>query len=82
MIELPKQQPSQLVCALSADARIKLIGLGGVGCIVLQFLAMFLRSLMQPVRLVLIDGNALEPLSSTSRSCQSYWLTSWPLPLF
>jgi molybdopterin/thiamine biosynthesis adenylyltransferase len=56
-----KQEPSPLVCCLPAGARIKLIGLGGVGCIVLQFLAMFLRSLMRSVRLVLIDGDHFEP---------------------
>jgi hypothetical protein len=50
-----------LVCCLPADARIRLIGLGGVGGIVLQFLAMFLRGGMRPARLVLIDGDQFEP---------------------
>ena len=50
----------ELVCQLAEGSRLKLIGLGGVGCIVLEFLAMFLRSLMLPVRLVLIDGDKFE----------------------
>ena len=49
-----------LVCRLPEDCRLKLIGLGGVGCIVLEFLSMFLRSLMNPARLVLIDGDQFE----------------------
>lgn len=52
---------SGLVCNLAAGSRIKLIGLGGVGCIVLQYLALFLRSLNVPIRLVLIDGDEFEP---------------------
>jgi len=49
-----------LVCELAEGSRLKLIGLGGVGCIVLEFLAMFLHSLMVSVRLVLIDGDKFE----------------------
>ncbi len=49
-----------LVCHLPDDSRIKLIGLGGIGCIVLDNLAIFLRSLARPVRLVLIDGDKFE----------------------
>ena len=55
------EKTSQLVCRLPDSARIKLIGLGGIGCIVLQFLAMFLRSLKCAVRLVIIDGDYFEP---------------------
>jgi hypothetical protein len=54
-----------LVCALAAGSRVKLIGLGGVGGIVLQYLAVFLRSLARPVRLVLIDGDRFEPANRT-----------------
>lgn len=50
-----------LQCQLPEDCRIKLVGLGGVGCIVLQYLAMFLKSLERPMRLVLIDGDRFEP---------------------
>lgn len=71
MMELPEQQPSQLVCTLPAGTRIKLIGLGGVGCIVLEFLAMFLKSLMRPLRLVLIDGDHFEPKNLQRMSFQS-----------
>jgi hypothetical protein len=52
--------PSDLVCRLAADSRVKVIGLGGVGCIVLQYLALFLKGLGQPARLVLIDGDRFE----------------------
>lgn len=37
-----------------------MIGLGGVGCAVLHYLAIFLRSLSRPARLVLIDGDQIE----------------------
>jgi hypothetical protein len=53
-----------LRCHLAENARIKLIGLGGIGCIVLQYLAVFLKSLLAPVRLVLIDGDQFEPANS------------------
>ncbi len=45
---------------MAPHSRIKLIGLGGVGCAVLHYLAVFLRSLCRPVRLVLIDGDQIE----------------------
>lgn len=51
---------SALVCQLPEGSRLKIIGLGGVGCIVLEFLAMFLRSLTTPIRLVLVDGDKFE----------------------
>jgi hypothetical protein len=54
------------VCALAAQSRIKLIGLGGIGCIVLPYLAVFLKSLGRPMRLVLVDGDHFEP-SNNSR---------------
>lgn len=54
-------QTLELVCDVPIDSRIKLIGLGGVGCMVLPYLGLFLRSLKIPVRLVLIDGDQFEP---------------------
>src|SRR5262245_15029150 len=45
---------------LPPDCRVKVIGLGGIGCIVLEYLAVFLKGLAQSVRLVLIDGDAAE----------------------
>jgi hypothetical protein len=54
-----------LVCALAPGSRVKVVGLGGIGGIVLQYLAVFLRSLARPVRLVLIDGDRFEPANST-----------------
>jgi molybdopterin/thiamine biosynthesis adenylyltransferase len=57
---------SELVCNLEDDSRIKVIGLGGIGCIVLQYLTVFLKSLDRPVRLVLIDGDRFE-VANTSR---------------
>jgi hypothetical protein len=50
----------ELICRLAADSRVKVVGLGGVGCIVLQFLAVFLKSLDRPARLALIDGDRFE----------------------
>ena len=54
-------ESTALVCRLPGHCRIKLIGLGGVGCIVLQYLGVFLKSLAIPARLVLIDGDRFEP---------------------
>jgi hypothetical protein len=45
---------------LDDDSRIKVIGLGGIGCAVLQYLTVFLKSQDRPVRLVLIDGDRFE----------------------
>lgn len=56
--------PDELVCRLPAESRIKIIGLGGVGSIVLEYLAIFLRSLQRPLRLVLIDGDDFETSNS------------------
>ncbi len=55
----------ELVCGLAAESRVKLIGLGGIGGIVLPYLALFLRSLNRPLRLVLIDGDRFEPNNGT-----------------
>jgi hypothetical protein len=49
-----------LVCDLAEDSRLKVIGLGGIGCALLPYLALFLRSLDRPLRLVLIDGDRFE----------------------
>lgn len=43
---------------------IKLIGLGGVGGIVARYAALFVASLAQPARLVLVDGDAFEASNS------------------
>src|SRR5215831_20208622 len=51
---------ADLTADLPEDCRIKVIGLGGIGCVVLQYLAVFLKSLDRPVRLVLIDGDQFE----------------------
>jgi hypothetical protein len=51
---------SELLCDLADDSRIKVIGLGGIGCVLMQYLAVFLKSLDRPVRLVLIDGDRFE----------------------
>jgi predicted ThiF/HesA family dinucleotide-utilizing enzyme len=61
-----KRPPSKLVCRLTPGSRIKLIGLGGIGCAVLPYLAVFLRSLDRACRLVLIDGDRFE-LANGSR---------------
>lgn len=53
-------ETNELLCGLADNSRIKIIGLGGIGCIVLQYLAVFLKSLGRAVRLVLIDGDKFE----------------------
>lgn len=50
---------------LPANCAVKLIGLGGVGSIVARYGAVFLSSLGQETRLVLIDGDAFEHSNST-----------------
>jgi hypothetical protein len=55
---------AELVCGLADDSRIKVIGLGGVGCIVVQYLTVFLKGLDRSLRLVLIDGDRFEPANS------------------
>jgi ThiF family len=52
--------PSELVCGLAEGSRVKVVGLGGIGCAVLQYLAVFLKGLERPLRLVLIDGDRFE----------------------
>ena len=58
---------SPLVCRLPDDSRIKVIGLGGIGCVLLPYLAVFLRSLKQVTRLVLIDGDTFDPATNPTR---------------
>ena len=60
-----------LVCHLAEGSRLKIVGLGGIGCIVLEYLAIFLRGLMLPVRLVLIDGDKFEIRNSQRMSFQA-----------
>lgn len=50
----------ELHCSLPDNARILVIGLGGAGSIALPYLAIFLKSLNRPLRLVLCDGDAFE----------------------
>jgi ThiF family len=64
MTKQPGNKKAELRCRLPENSRIKLIGLGGIGCVVLQFLAVFLKSLGRPTRLVLIDGDRFEPANS------------------
>ncbi len=42
---------------LSGHRRIFVVGLGGVGSIVLRYLAIFLKSMRLPIRLCLLDGD-------------------------
>src|SRR5262245_9362893 len=68
MSEQPKNRnDAPLVSRLPEDCRVKVVGLGGIGCIVLLYLAVFLRSRKQPVRLVLIDGDAFDPATNRQR---------------
>jgi hypothetical protein len=57
-------QTDDLICNLPEHSRIKLIGLGGIGCVVLHYLPVFLKSLDRPLRLVLIDGDKFEARNS------------------
>jgi hypothetical protein len=68
------QQPTvvqdELACQLALGARLKIIGLGGIGCIVLEFLGRYLKSQrhIEGMRLVLIDGDNFEP-ANDQRMC-------------
>jgi hypothetical protein len=62
-----KIRPEQsLTPGLPDNCSLKIIGLGGVGGIVTRYVAMFLASFQQCVRMVLIDGDQFE-LSNASR---------------
>jgi hypothetical protein len=50
---------------VAPDTAFKLIGLGGIGSIVARYLAVFLGSLREDLRLVLIDGDDFEPANAT-----------------
>ncbi len=56
----PTRTP-ELVPRLAQNSTIKLIGLGGVGGIVARYGALFISSLDQSARFVLIDGDGFEP---------------------
>ncbi len=58
-----RREGEELTCQLAPGARVKIIGLGGIGCIVLEFLSRYLKSQrhIPGVRLVLIDGDRFEP---------------------
>ncbi|MGE0607269.1 MAG: ThiF family adenylyltransferase [Pirellulales bacterium] len=64
----PQLAQSDLHCQLSADTRIVLIGLGGIGGAVLQYLALFLHHLQLPLRLVLVDGDKYQPRDSARQT--------------
>jgi hypothetical protein len=51
---------SELQCELAPGTRFKLIGLGGIGSVVVLYLALFLHSRKLPFRLVLVDGDKFE----------------------
>lgn len=59
-------QESRLHFELRANARVLVVGVGGIGGALLQPLALFLDSLQLPLRLVLVDGDTFEP-SNKSR---------------
>ena len=50
---------------MPGNCAVKLIGLGGVGSIVARYAAVFLASLGQEVRFVLVDGDTFEYSNST-----------------
>lgn len=55
----------QLVPKLANDARITIIGLGGVGSIVARYGAVFLASLKKDATLLLVDGDNFEPKNAS-----------------
>jgi len=55
-----------LHCQLDDNTRIVVVGLGGIGCALLQPLALFLHSLGISVRLVLVDGDKFQ-MNNASR---------------
>jgi hypothetical protein len=57
---------------LPANSRIKLIGVGGIGCVVLEYLTVYLNSLAKPLRLVLVDGDSFEPATVSRMSFASF----------
>lgn len=63
---------SPLLPHLPSETRIKLIGLGGIGCMVLDYLALFLKSLDQAVRLVLLDGDLFEQKNTQRMRFRQY----------
>ena len=66
-----KPSPAGLVYRLPENQTIKIIGLGGIGSIVVQFLSLFLDSnLRQPTRLVLIDGDEFTPSNAPRTTFQ------------
>lgn len=63
----------ELACQLAPGARVKFIGLGGIGCIVLEFLGRYLKSQrhIPSIRLVLIDGDSFEPANDQRMAFQT-----------
>jgi hypothetical protein len=64
------QKTDELSCLLAPGARLKIIGLGGIGCIVLEFLGRYLKSQrhIPGMRLALVDGDSFEP-ANDQRMC-------------
>lgn len=64
---MKKQPPRNKVLKpkLPPNCSVKVIGLGGVGSIAARYAAVFLASLRQNVRMVLIDGDIYEPSNAT-----------------
>jgi len=60
MAETLHKIDGRLEAKLGENTSIKLIGLGGVGSIIARYLSIYLASLNQNLRLVLIDGDSFE----------------------
>jgi ThiF family len=56
---------------LPDHAVIRVVGIGGVGAIVVRYLAIFLAALNRPLRLVIVDGDTFEE-SNASRQMFAY----------
>jgi molybdopterin/thiamine biosynthesis adenylyltransferase len=72
MNDTPARVRVALRPSLAENTSVKLIGLGGVGSIVARYLAIFLGSLDQTLRLVLVDGDSFESSNATRMFFSDY----------
>jgi hypothetical protein len=61
MIAREGDRSSPLVCDLPEGSRVKIVGMGGIGGMLLPALSIFLRSFGRSLRLALIDGDRFQP---------------------
>jgi hypothetical protein len=64
---MKNNEEGRLIPVLPDPVIVKVVGLGGVGSILLPYLALYLRSTGNSVRLVLVDGDTFDPTTNTKR---------------